>query len=270
MRQLTLDLGCQRWAQRRDSYRPAGETIRAREYEVATIDSDRRARGFIVEHHYLASYPAARYRFGLYRRGELVGVAVFSVPLRRETITSRFPIEPLEGVELGRFVLLDSVPANGETWFLARCFRELRKRGIRGVVSFSDPFPRIDASGRPVFPGHIGTIYQAASAIYSGRSKPGWLYLQADGSSVPRRALQKIRAGERGWQGVVDRLRAQRSGVDAVWEDRGAWLDYALPLVTRRVRHPGNHRYLFPLDARLRPAVLRQHRCYPKLSPITT
>ena len=42
----------------------------------------------------------------------------------------------LTTVELGRFVLLDSVAGNGETWFLARSFEILRKHAIVGVVSF--------------------------------------------------------------------------------------------------------------------------------------
>jgi len=46
------------------------------------------------------------------------------------------------GVELGRSVLLDSVPGNGETWFLARCFEQMRKSDLIGVVTFSDPVPR--------------------------------------------------------------------------------------------------------------------------------
>ncbi len=70
----------QRWRERRDSYRPAGEPINTRCYEVAPIVTDREAKGFVLGHHYSGSYPAARYRFGLYRGAELVGVAVFSVP----------------------------------------------------------------------------------------------------------------------------------------------------------------------------------------------
>ena len=37
----------------------------------------------------------------------------------------------LTTVELGRFVLLDSVAGNGETWFLARSFDILRKHANR-------------------------------------------------------------------------------------------------------------------------------------------
>ena len=56
------------------SYRPAGEPIDPRRYEVAAIASDRTAKDFVLPHHYSGSYPAARFRFGLFRRAVLDGV----------------------------------------------------------------------------------------------------------------------------------------------------------------------------------------------------
>lgn len=159
----------QRWRDHRDSYRPAGEVIDPHAYEVAPIADDRTPKAFVLAHHYSGSYPSARFRFGLYRGGALVGVAVYSHPCNDKVLTSVFPGQALASVELGRFVLLDDVPGNGETWFLARTFELLRAQGLAGVVSFSDPTPRATATGRVVFPGHIGTIYQAHNAVYLGR-----------------------------------------------------------------------------------------------------
>ena len=62
------------------SYRPSTEPIRTAEYEVAEISDDATARQFITLHHYSRTYPAARFRVGLYRHGEFAGVAVFSHP----------------------------------------------------------------------------------------------------------------------------------------------------------------------------------------------
>lgn len=145
----------QRWRERRDSYRPAGETIATHRYEVAALDSDVEAKAFVLAHHYSGTYPAARRRFGLHRGGALVGVAVFSHPCQDKVLTSVFDLPALSAVELGRFVLLDDVEANGETWFLARCFEQLKREGLRGVVSFSDPLARTNAAGVRIFPGHI-------------------------------------------------------------------------------------------------------------------
>src|SRR5215471_14601724 len=136
MNQLPL-IFTQRWRNRRDLYRPAGEVICPSDYEVAAIADDTTAKAFVTRHHYSTRYVAARERVGLYRHGALVGVAVFSHPVRNAVLTNVFPGNARESVELGRFVLLDDVPGNGETWFLARCFELLRREGYRGVVSFS-------------------------------------------------------------------------------------------------------------------------------------
>jgi hypothetical protein len=246
--------GNQRWRERRDSYRPAGETIQASAFDVTAISSDNVARAFVQAHHYSGTYPAARFRFGLYHRGELAGVAVFSHPCNDAVLTNVFDAPTSAAVELGRFVLLDEVPGNGETWFLARCFEQLRPLGIRGVVSFSDPIPRASLDGRRIFPGHIGTIYQAHNARYLGRSSAVPLRLLPDGQVLSKRAISKIRAGERGWRyaaELLERFGASPAPVEDL-EARGAWLVEQLAQLTRLVRHPGNHRYAWALDRRTR------------------
>lgn len=243
-----LTLWNQRWRDRRGSYRPAGETIQTALYEVATIPGDAVAKAFVTGHHYSGTYPAARFRFGLYRRAELLGVAVFSHPTNDAVLTSVFPCEAIEAVELGRLVLLDEVPGNGETWFIARCFEHLRGKGLRGVLSFSDPAPRTAASGEVVFPGHIGTIYQAHNAVYLGRREDlRTVYLLPDGSVFSDRAAQKIRSLDRGCEYAAAQL--ERAGADPF--DRSnprAWLSRAMVRVTRTVRRQGNHKYAWALD----------------------
>lgn len=236
----------QRWRAGRASYRPAGEPIRTRDYEVASITTDNPAKDFVLEHHYSGSFPAARFRFGLYRAQRLVGVAVFSQPLG-DGVVAPLRCDPEEAAELGRFVLLNDVPANGESWFIARAFELLRRKGMAGVVSFADPVARNDAEGRRVFPGHIGTIYQATNAVYAGRSTARTLRLLPDGTVFSARAQQKIRKLERGWKYAAEQLVV--AGADEPWLDTLAWLREWMPRVTRTLRHPGNHRYLFGLTS---------------------
>jgi hypothetical protein len=254
----------QRWRTRRASYRPAGEPIATHRFEVAPIDEDNPAKRFVVAHHYSASYPAARRRFGLYRGDELVGVAVFSVPAS-STVLAGLPGDDQERAELGRFVLLDHVPANGETWFLGRAFELLRREGFASVVSFSDPHPRTTTTGRVVMPGHVGTIYQAHNAIYLGRARRDTLRLLPDGRTIHSRALAKIRARDRGWRYSATIFESLGARPLRASEDASAWVDRCVAKYTRSIRHPGNHRYGWVLDRRVA-CLVPSGLAYPKLA----
>ena len=244
---LSMIVGAvQRWRARQGAYRPAGETIDPRSFEVAPIPDDRTAKSFVLEHHYSGSYPPARRRFGLYRGAELVGVAVFSVPVNARSLDP-CPGDANSRAELGRLVLLDDVEANGESWFVARCFESLAREGFTGVVSFADPVPRSSSNGLVIFPGHIGTIYQALNAVFIGRSKPETKLLLPDGTALPARAVAKIKSGDRGWRYAVDRL--VEHGADPPDGDRVAWLARELPKVTRRQKHGGNLKYAWALTS---------------------
>ena len=51
---MQLCLFSQRWRDRRESYRPVGEPINPRLYEVAELAGDREAKAFILAQHLLA------------------------------------------------------------------------------------------------------------------------------------------------------------------------------------------------------------------------
>jgi hypothetical protein len=254
----------QRWNSGRDSYRPAGEPIATRDYEVVELKDDATPRAFVERHHYSRSYPAAIYRYGLYRRAALVGTAVYSWPVNEKALAP-LPGARDERLELGRFVLTDDVPANGESWFLARTFEQLRVEGLAGVLSMSDPEPRRDAAGVTVFPGHVGTIYQATNATYLGRATARTLRILPDGTVLNARAMQKVRAREQGWRYAAQLLERHGAAPLAENEDATAWLRHWLPRITRTQRHSGNHRYAWALrrrDRRHLPASMP----YPKFS----
>ena len=86
---------------------------------------DRDAKAFVTGHHYSGSYPAARLAVGLMRRSgvgasRLVGACVFGVPMNERSVPRYIGVEPNNGVELSRLVLLDEVLAD---------------KVLRGVVS---------------------------------------------------------------------------------------------------------------------------------------
>jgi hypothetical protein len=250
---MQLPLFNQRWRCAGDSYRPPEEPIRTADYDVVELREDAAAKAFVLEHHYSSSYPAARWRFGLFRKGVLQGVAVFSHPCNDRVLTTVFPGRATDSVELGRFVLLDEVPGNGETWMLGRCFALLRREGLAGVVAFSDPCRRINRFGQEVFGGHIGRIYQAHNGAYLGRGTPRTLTLLPDGSVFSERAQQKVRAAERGVAYAVRQL--VDAGAAPPASSRSAylrtWLREWKARLCRTLRHLGNHRYAWALSRRV-------------------
>ncbi len=235
----------QRWRNRRP-YLPARGVINPTQYDVALMPA-REAKAFVIQHHYSHKVPAMRLRVGLYHRGRLQGVAIFSHPMQ-DRVLDVLPCDRAAAVELGRFVLLDEVPANGESWFIARAFDLVRREGICGVVAFSDPTPRTDAQGRIVKPGHLGTIYRATNAVYAGRSAAGTLRLLPDGTVFSPRVISKIRKFDRNWQSAARDLERFGAAPLTLKDDPIAWLATWMPLLTRPMRHPGNLRYLFGLE----------------------
>lgn len=262
---------CQRWRDRRASYRPAGEVFDTSRASVQAID-EAQAKLFVVEHHYAASYPAARFRAGLFikdrfLRERLAGVAVFSVPMSQDIIPRWFDgLAPAAGAELGRLVLLDDVPANAESWFVARAFRLVREQlaGVVGILSYSDPVERLNAAGQVVKRGHIGTVYQALNAAYLGRAAPRTEILSRDGRCVSRRALSKLRNDECGAGYAYEQLLELGAPDRQPFEGGRQYAERALREGQfRKVRHPGNHTYAWWLgDRRRRPAWMLQ--AYPK------
>jgi hypothetical protein len=168
-----------------------------------------------------------------------------------------------EIMELSRFVLLDDVPGNAETWFLARAteiarqVHAMRRHELKVLLSFSDPVPRRSMEGFLTMPGHIGNIYQAHNALYVGYSRGKTLYLNPQGLAPDPRMLSKIRAldrrdeqgGREGARRLVDHYGApsRRRG-----ESYTAWLERVLaPPHFRTLPHRGNLTYLWTMGDKL-------------------
>lgn len=241
------------------------------EYGVEVVPCMTVAKPFVMEHHYSGSFPASRLSVGLYRRcgiqpSRLVGVATFSQPMNNAAIRRHAGFENhLEGVELGRFVLLDEVAGNGETWFLKRALRQLRreKPGVQSVISYADPMARRSADGRVVKPGHVGSIYSVMSASYRGRATARTETVTPDGRVYSDRDLSKIRLQETGRRYAEEELERRGAPSRSHGEEPREWLErlYASQFFQRR-RNPGNHAYCFEMTRKARAAA----RDLPRLS----
>lgn len=240
---------CQRWRGGRASYRPAGELFDPSRARVEVLDDDATAKSFVTREHYSRSYPAARFRVGLFVKNpfeaeKLAGVAVMSVPITNAVIPAWFPgLEASQGVELGRFVLLDEVPANAESWFQARALKALKRAmpQIRAVVSYCDPVARTDTEGQVIFKGHLGTLYLAGNATRLGRSSPRTLKLLPSGHVASERALSKIRNDECGAGYALKQLIDAGAPARALHESGRAYVErLENEQFFRPLRHPGN------------------------------
>jgi hypothetical protein len=119
------DIPSQRWRHGRHTWRRQRDGgFDPSLYDVVQVP-EAIAKDFTVRNHYAASYPAARFSFGLVTTDErlevdgvtigglpLVGVAVVSVPMSAAVLTRVFPtLEPnVQSLELGRLVLSDTPP----------------------------------------------------------------------------------------------------------------------------------------------------------------
>jgi hypothetical protein len=263
-----------RWRDHRSTYLlPDGPLFDPRRHRVDHVGHDL-ARQFCAEHHYLAgAWPAALCCWGLWRdTGDeeiLAGVAVFTVPTNVAALTRVFDpqlAEPYrQSCELGRFVLLDEVEHNGESWFLTRVLADASAAGWRGVLAASDPQPLRRGDGTLAFRGHHGGVYGGAlgaphpgawGATYLGRGTPRTRLVDRDGQVLSARALSKLRRLERGHRYVEARLvslgAAPRDGREVT-----DWLPEAINAAgLRRVRNHGVHRFAFALgDRRARRAM---------------
>lgn len=259
-----------RWRERGLRWAPDGPRFEPRRHEVAPIKRGA-AKRFVEEHHYSGSFCSESWSFGLFRDGTLAGAAVFGEPQHPAVLTKTFPGSPEDVTQLGRFVLIDGVEKNGESWFLAPCLDALRREGVRGVISFSDPHPRTTLEGELVMPGHVGAIYQASNAVYRGRTRAEPILLLPDGRSIPSRSLNKVKAGDSRWRGVVRSIvRAGVRAPECFYEDGPdveelrEWVDGPVARVVREEKHPGNHRYAFPLTPREKRRMRPNPGTYPK------
>lgn len=245
----------QRWRDRRDRYVPASSEIDPATLAVDVIDCMTTAKKFIERHHYTGTFPASRLSLGLFQNGgggrsRLVGACTFSQPVNNASVPLRTGLDGhRRAADLGRFVLLDEVAGNGETWFLSRALRALRreKPDVLSVISYADPLQRVTQDGVVIKPGHIGMIYAVMGASYRGRASARIDTICPDGQPFNDRKLSKIRSGEVGHAYSVDGLVSLGAPPprDADLRDWLASL-YDSGFLTRR-RHPGNHVYVFEL-----------------------
>jgi hypothetical protein len=115
------------------------------------------AKPFVLLWHYSKSLPGSKHYFGLYREGNLIGVAAYGEPAMRHQATC-YDCD----IELRRLCLVDDTPKNAESRFIGLTLKELKKKKYKAVLSLADPEH-----------AHQGTIYKASNFECLGVERGG-------------------------------------------------------------------------------------------------
>lgn len=137
------------------------------------------AYDFVRRYHYLGKADfMAKYAFGLWTCGELVGVATFGPPQGNVALKGWFglPNDDQTVLELTRLALLPTLNGcNATSYLLSNSIRHLKRLGIRAVITLAD-------ASR-----HVGSIYQVCNFTYYGLADDKKdFYRFPDGRKNPR------------------------------------------------------------------------------------
>jgi hypothetical protein len=189
------------------------------------------ARFACVNWHYSKSVPVPPLvKVGAWEDGQFVGVAIFSRGANNNLLKP-FGLEQTEGCELTRVALAPHKSNVSQIVAAAIKFLKRNNDGMRLIVSFADPSE-----------GHHGGIYQAMNWIYTGRQPETVEYLAPDGKQ---------------WHG---RMVSKDGKIKVQGQYRACWrVDQCTSVIK-----PGKHRYLMPLDKKMRKQILPLAQPYPK------
>jgi hypothetical protein len=167
-------------------------------------------------------------KFGVWEDDKFIGTVIYGKGAS-PYLLNRYDLENTEGCELVRVAMTrHSIEVSR---VISITIRMLKKSNplLRIIVSFADPME-----------GHIGGIYKAGGWIYSGTMVRA-RYFRVRGKIVHQRSI--------GAKGIVQSLQAVREKLDPLAEE--VWKD-------------GKHRYLYPLDDRMKDQISKLAQPYPK------
>jgi hypothetical protein len=141
------------------------------------------AVAFIEAHHYSRVMPRiTKHILGGIKGGQLVAVATLGFGTRPvHTIKKIFPsLGSADYLELGKLCLLDEMPRNSESYFIAK---------VLGWVRKNVPTCRVFYSWADALLNKPGFIYQASNFFFGGHIKTE-MYVDAQGNKFHARSVQ--------------------------------------------------------------------------------
>ena len=189
------------------------------------------AAKYACEHwHYSKCLPVGKlFKIGAWEDGVFIGVVLFSRGANPH-LASPYGLDQTECVELTRIALRNHKHFVSEIMMTAIKKLHEFSPGIRLIVSYADPEQ-----------GHIGAIYQATNWIYTGHTHPDRKYL-INGKYVHAKTIQSEKPVGMSEQEYV----------------------FSKYKNAKRVHDMGKHKYLMPLDKKMRKLILPLAKPYPK------
>ena len=128
---------------------------------------------FDQRYHYAQTGGSALWRWGLWHGTTLLGIVAYNNPTRNVQ-ASLFGDEHVEHVwHMGRLALAEHAPHNSESRLIAGSIREIRKTHpeVWAIVTYA-----------ATSSGHVGYVYQATNALYTGTGGDPFYFVDRDGS----------------------------------------------------------------------------------------
>ena len=175
--------------------------------------------------HYSRTIPTGKNNYiGVWEDNQYIGAIIFGLGATG-TMGKPYGLTTFQIAELVRVALTKhKTPVTKMVAFAIKLLKN-KNPGLRILISFADPYH-----------GHNGSIYQAGNWFYTGASGVGDMYLLPNGELVhPRRYTG------RGWNNPQP-----------------------IPQGAKKIKTPGKHRYLMPLDDEMRKQIEPLRQPYPK------
>jgi hypothetical protein len=175
--------------------------------------------------HYSGCIPKSKLvKVGAWENGKFIGVVIFGYGAT-QGLGKPYGLKMNECCELVRIALRKHFAPVSKIMSLAIKFLKKENNGIKLIVSFADQTQ-----------GHHGGIYQATNWVYTGQTAKALFYRDPSGKLWhPRRASKTPNA--------------QKKLVTSQWTDE---------------LQEGKHRYLMPLDKKMKARIMPLSKPYPK------
>lgn len=180
-------------------------------FDVETADTMPKVRDMVVgpvstsdvqefsrRYHYTGTGGNMTWRWGLWHGVTLLGVVAYNLPTR-QTCESVFGPDHFDKVwHMGRLALADEAPRNSESRLIAGSLQQIQRDrpNVWGVLTFA-----------AASVGHIGYVYQATNALYTGTGGDSSYLLDEFGKRRGTKQgtrLTKAEVTRRGWQQVSE------------------------------------------------------------------